>query len=327
LADDGRPLWLYGKGALGELAEEFYRYVDRPVAGRFEHDEEAPRDAAVAVCIVSTPYEPIRERLAARGFERVAPFYDLARQVRADHPLDNGWVAPQLDMDRVADVMGRWDDETSRAHHLQFIAWRRLREEWTYPDAPVTVRDRYFIPEVRSTFLCCETLIDGGAHDGRFARAFSAATHQRYDRIYMVEPDERNQWPCAAPERAVTVDCALAEENGWGSFCAGFGFASKLAPLGNDQAKLSRVDDLGVAPTFIKLHLEGGELAALRGAKKTLERCRPVVAVTIYHDEDGLWKTADWLMGALADYRFLFRNHGWCGTGAVVYAIPRERAR
>jgi hypothetical protein len=42
------------------------------------------------------------------------------------------------------------------------------------------------------------------------------------------------------------------------------------------------------------------------------------------HKAVGLWRTAGWLMRELADYRFLFRNHCWCGAGAVVYAIPRE---
>ena len=28
----------------------------------------------------------------------------------------------------------------------------------------------------------------------------------------------------------------------------------------------------------------------------------------------------------LRNYRILFRTHSWCGTGAVVYAIPAERA-
>jgi hypothetical protein len=31
-------------------------------------------------------------------------------------------------------------------------------------------------------------------------------------------------------------------------------------------------------------------------------------------------------MQTLPRYRFLFRAHSWCGTGAVVYAIPQERA-
>ena len=35
--------------------------------------------------------------------------------------------------------------------------------------------------------------------------------------------------------------------------------------------------------------------------------------------------TAWWLMETLSGYRFLFRNHSWCGTGSVIYGIPEER--
>jgi hypothetical protein len=28
----------------------------------------------------------------------------------------------------------------------------------------------------------------------------------------------------------------------------------------------------------------------------------------------------------LPNYRFFFRAHSWCGTGGVVYAIPKERS-
>jgi hypothetical protein len=82
---------------------------------------------------------------------------------------------------------------------------------------------------------------------------------------------------------------------------------------------------LQLAPTFIKLHLEGGELAALRGARETLLAHRPIVAATVYHNADGMWRTPLWLMQTLPDYRFLFRLDAWCGTGGVLYAIPNER--
>ena len=63
----------------------------------------------------------------------------------------------------------------------------------------------------------------------------------------------------------------------------------------------------------------------MRGARQTLIDCRPIVATTVYHNDDGIWRTALWLMETLSDYRFLFRLHSWCGTGAVIYAIPDER--
>ena len=74
------------------------------------------------------------------------------------------------------------------------------------------------------------------------------------------------------------------------------------------------------------MHLEGGELDALKGGWSTLREHRPILAATVYHNDDGIWKTPLWMMENLEDYRFLFRIHSWCGTGAVLYAIPAERA-
>ncbi len=43
---------------------------------------------------------------------------------------------------------------------------------------------------------------------------------------------------------------------------------------------LERLDDIiGVAPSFIKIDVEGGEEAVLRGAQATLERYQPLVAI------------------------------------------------
>ncbi len=46
-----------------------------------------------------------------------------------------------------------------------------------------------------------------------------------------------------------------------------------------DQNRLERVD-------FIKLDVEGAELRTLRGAEHTLNRMRPLLAVSLYHSLD-----------------------------------------
>ncbi len=65
------------------------------------------------------------------------------------------------------------------------------------------------------------------------------------------------------------------------------------------MAPVVTLDSLGLAPDFVKLHLEGAELAALAGGRETLIRHRPVLAVTVYHNADGIWKTPAWLMETL----------------------------
>ena len=78
------------------------------------------------------------------------------------------------------------------------------------------------------------------------------------------------------------------------------GYAFQLSQSGQMSVTTRPLDALGFSPTFLNLHL-------------------------VYHNDDGIWKTPLWLMETLPEYRFLFRAHSWCGTGAVIDAIPKER--
>lgn len=349
------PIALYGAGSLGRLARDFLKQVGHELALVIDRDAERiaadpewagvrlvpPSQAShiatpIAVSVVTSPYVPLERTLHDLGVAEVVPFYDFAESFRHRHPLSNGWFAPPLTADDFAStaaVLERWHDDMSRAHHLQFLAWRRMREEWTFAEAPVVQGRRYFVPEVAAVLTDAEYLIDAGAHHGAVTAAFAKLTSGRFRGLAAIEPDSGNRTQLAAAIerlfgrdlRVTILDCALAEGDGEGLFHAGLGHVSQLSPTGRDRVSLRRLDSLRLAPTFIKLHLEGGELAALKGARDTLRRHRPIVAATVYHNSDGIWKTPLWLMQELPDYKFLFRLDAWCGTGAVVYAIPNER--
>ena len=354
-----RPLALYGAGNLGRLARDFLKIaglecafvVDRDAARlvddpawsdtRLLHPDAVTasdrRDVRLLVSIATSPYGPIERALIAQGFSDVAPFYDLAESFRHRHPLSNGWFAPPLaatDRDNTARVLAGWDDDISRAHHLQFLAWRWLREEWTFAAAPVLQCARFFIPEVAGVLHDHEVLLDGGAHHGGVTEAFLKHTVGAFRQVVAVEPDPANRarlmdrlqsW--APGDRRITVlDCALADSTGTALFRDGLDYASQLSDTGELRVALRPIDALGVSPSVLKLHLEGAELAALAGARATLLADRPIVAATIYHNADGIWRTPLWLMESLPRYRFLFRLDAWCGTGAVIYAIPHERS-
>jgi FkbM family methyltransferase len=353
-----RPLALYGAGNLGRLARDFLTTVGNDFAfvvdrnpGALAGDaawagatllkpedvtEDRKRGVRLVVSVATSPYVPLEEALIAQGFADVAPFYDLAESFRAVHPLSNGWFAPPLTAEDVANtgkVLAGWGDDMSRAHHLQFLAWRRLREEWAFKGAPVTVEDRFFIPEVTDLLGADEVFIDAGAHFGGVTETFLARTGGAFARIVAIEPDPGNRARLEAefsrflPDRSRVnvLDCALGQAEGEATFRDGLGYASQLSPTGAGRIAVRPLDALDLAPSFIKLHLEGAELAALKGARETLLAHRPIVAATVYHNDDGVWKTPLWLMETLPDYRFLFRAHSWCGTGAVVYGLPNER--
>jgi FkbM family methyltransferase len=353
-----RPVALYGAGSLGRLARDFLTGVGQDFAMAVDrnadelvrdpywsgvalkHPDAIPQAAKhlfrLAVSIVTSPYVPIEQSLREQGFDDVVPFYDLAENFRAEHPLSNGWFSSPLTSDdqaKTVDVLAKWYDDQSRAHHLQFLAWRRLREEWTFESAPVVPGDRFFIPEVTSVLHNNESFVDGGAHYGSVANTFIEQTHNTFGEIAVIEPDAANRSillnnlgdGLARDPRVAVYDCALSDHEGSALFREGLGYASQISPLGETWVTLRPLDALKLSPTFIKLHLEGAELEALKGARQTLRSKRPMIAATVYHNADGMWKTPLWLMQNLDNYRLFFRSHGWCGTGAVVYAVPEER--
>jgi len=335
--DINTPVILYGAGKLGRFACEYLKAVGQDPPQTFDCDSSPAkvREALnsglpIAVSIVTFAYAPIEQALAERGFETVVPFYDLTEKYKHLHPLSNGWFATGLTEDDYSNfekVLSAWGDDQSRASHLQFLAWRKLREEWALSSIPKG--ERFFIPEITSILNNNEVFLNVGAHHGTVSRAFIAQTFGLFKQLIAIEPDYKNYEILTSnlpkDSRISTLNSIIAETSKEVVFHDGLGYASQIAKTGKRFAWSESLDGLKFEPTFIKLHLEGGELPALKGARKTLLKYRPIIAATVYHNEDGIWKTPLWLMETLPDYKFLFRLHSWCGTGAVVYAIPKER--
>lgn len=351
-----KPIVLYGAGSLGRLAKDFFNYLGLPVCGVVDiyadHQntdsfwkkrntevlfpsqitEASKRHKLLICCIATAPLIALRKKLTKEGWTDVVFFYDVAQGFVDRHPLNNGWFMKELDQSdqqNVRLVFGRWNDEASRAHYLQFLAWRRMRVELLSDKFPVQGDNRYFIPEVVSLFRDDEVFVDCGAHLGSVVSTFLEYTNDKYTHLYAIEPDQNNFKKMTETLSGIgnlsMIEVALANENKLMSFSEGFDFASKLTTQGNALVEARKLDSLNLSPTFIKMHLEGGELDALKGGLQTIQQCRPILAVTVYHNDDGVTLTPLYLMENLQNYRFLFRNHSWAGTGAVIYAIPNER--
>lgn len=352
------PLVIYGAGNLGRMALDFLRDVgveavmvvdanaDKirgtdawkgiDLRSPQEVPEQIKSSALLAVSVVTSPVLPILEYLQSQGWARCKPFYDVAESFRPAHPLSNGWFAQPLsaaDLDAVGACLDGWKDDLSRGHHLMFLAWRLARQEWRFDGVSVDNSNRFFIAEIRDAMRQGDLFLDGGAHHGSVSEAFLAVSGPD-NHLVAFEPDAANadrfaDWCANQPGpvreridlRRVALD-ALSRKR---QFHGGLGYMSQLTEHGQEPIVTDTIDAAGLEPGFVKLHLEGGELDALKGGLATLTRSRPILAVTVYHNADGMWQTAHWMRENLTDYALLMRTHSWCGTGAVIYAIPDER--
>ena len=71
---------------------------------------------------------------------------------------------------------------------------------------------------------------------------------------------------------------------------------------------------------FIKMDIEGSELAALKGAYNTLKQFHPKLAICLYHKKEDLWEIPQYLIKNFPEYE-LYVNHYSCNfTESVLFA-------
>lgn len=73
---------------------------------------------------------------------------------------------------------------------------------------------------------------------------------------------------------------------------------------------------------FIKMDIEGAELEALRGAAGTLRRCRPRLAISLYHAREDFFRIPLYLAGLDLGYRFHLHHVTVHLMETVLFATP-----
>lgn len=102
--------------------------------------------------------------------------------------------------------------------------------------------------------------------------------------------------------------------------------ASQISSLGTSIIQCAAIDDvlLNFAPTFLKMDVEGAEYEALLGAKQTILRYKPDMAICIYHVFEHAWEIIKLLNNWNVGYKYYIKSHGCFGFGATLYAVTTE---
>ena len=90
------------------------------------------------------------------------------------------------------------------------------------------------------------------------------------------------------------------------------------------------IDDLAMQQNlpivdFIKMDTEGAELPALRGAKQTIQRHKPKLAISVYHRLADFFEIPEFLDSLGCGYGFFLRHYTIHAEETVLFAAPRQR--
>lgn len=281
------------------------------------------RENADRCCILISTDKPgvIARQIHEMGIENYYSYFWLHVE-RKDYLLQE-----DIEEEKVESARSLLIDEKSK-QLLDIIVEKRKWGFLDYTDIKED-GDEYFEHDF---FKYCEheVLVDAGGYDGDTIEEFVSFTRNHYKQIYSFEPDK---------SVGELLKAKLGQYGGKVKFYPyGLYGENIMLPFYNDNQLYSshivedtdassfiqcvRLDDVVGEEeiTFIKMDIEGAEIPALHGAKKTILKNRPKLAICIYHKPKDLWEIPLLIHSWALDYKFYIRHYGYRYQGTILFA-------
>lgn len=179
-----------------------------------------------------------------------------------------------------------------------------------------------FLPEKE------EVIVDAGSFDGETVIEFAEWTKHNYKKIYAIEPNQ--DMLQMVKDRCKNLQnieyCQNAvwdkEEILFFDVEESRKAAAKIKETGKLEVQGRDIDSIvgDTKVTYIKMDVEGSELKALYGAKKTILRDKPKLAISIYHKLDDIVDIPLYILELVPEYKFHIRCYYASGGEMVLYA-------
>lgn len=355
-----RNIWIYGAGNFGKRLYNILKLYKIDIEGFL--DKKAPdcdkidaksvinpmspevssdckENAIIIISIFSeqTAVESIKTDLLNWGYKNIIFYYDLALpfdKIAVDISETKGiefYKEHCADIIRANDLL---DDEKSKRIYEKYIDAYSSRDLSKFERADY--EPQYFandVPSVKGT----ARFIDCGAFDGDSVRslvknkgkaesiALFEPSKQTRDRLYNFLRDSQSNlaenivvFPCGVWDKSEIL-CFNNNDEEKAS-------ANSVCKDGNEYVQCVSIDEVlvGFHPTFIKMDIEGAEYNALLGAKETIIKNKPDLAICLYHRVEDLWNIPLLIDSWNLNYKFNIRTYRMYGYETVLYATSKN---
>lgn len=220
------------------------------------------------------------------------------------------------------------EDDASKKSLIDLISFRCGNVD----SISVSSYPQYMSPNVG--YSTADIIIDGGAYIGDTIKSLDE--HNIIVReIHAFEPDSENfqallRYGDKTKLKVVSNNLGLwssAQELNFSDNDT-ISYGRRVDEKGEVAINAISIDDYvksnGIAPTVIKLDIEGAEMHALVGAKNTITTRKPKLAISLYHCQADLWRIPEYIKSLNPDYLFYLGHHrnNWMET--VLYAQSKN---
>lgn len=344
-----RGVYIWGTGKLGKYTEEQCMKNQIKVLGYVDNNE-TKRDISKKiyscdvletddiVIVASFAYPQIMEQLSSLGIENYIYYEELARLMEGMETyytaFENIFEELELNKRKYEKVYDLFSDSLSQEIFANIVLYKATL------DTKYTIKAfRLTEPEGKEDFdkIVVEKLdkyysfFDAGGFDGGSTLDFIHAAGT-YDKIYFFEPDkdilEESQKRLKDFPNIVYMCAGVGEKSGYKSYNAiggGAGYFSEVETDKSEQIDMIALDDLVKSHrSYIKMDIEGYELAALRGAEQAIKRYKPMLSISVYHRPSDLHEIIPLVLSWNPEYKVFLRHYLGNYSDTRVYFINNE---
>jgi len=172
-----------------------------------------------------------------------------------------------------------------------------------------------FVPQNILNSLNNKDFLDCGAYIGESALIFEREYNP--NKVYSFEPVPENynflleNIKLNNLEKVIPIDKGVGEKSCTARFCS-LGVSSYISEEGNAEMDLISIDEFvgerNLSVGLIKMDIEGYELDAIKGAKRTIKEFKPVLLIGIYHSPEELFGAKKYIQDILHEYEFKIKH-------------------
>jgi len=233
-----------------------------------------------------------------------------------------GYKFVEENQDVLNDLMNILADDFSRGVLIGYFN-QRISGDICYLKNLVT-DDQYF-PDIIK-LKDNEVFVDCGAYDGDSIDLFIKNMGSKsLMKIYAFEPDKKNYMMLLARNypNLTAIQKGCYSEKTTLHFRDGDSTGSAIDDTADFTVDVDTIDNIlqGEKATYIKMDVEGVELAAIEGARNTIVTHKPKLAISVYHKKEDLISIPQLILSLNPNYKLYLRQHSIYSHDTVLYAI------
>ena len=280
------------------------------------------------VIIATRYYKEIYNQLKQLGFIYIDRVFD--NKFMIDEYLKN--IDHEVLIKKIEMVLKSLEDEKSCYIFMRIIEeW--CKNEYFYGQLDDIYSEPQYFDSHIIQLIPEEVFVDCGAYDGDTFREYMKYCKNMFSEAYLFELSNRNfkklevniknDYPILE-KNIKLINCGVSGQDGTIEYCDD-DEGSSIKVNGHTIGNVVTLDNYfkNQMVTFIKMDIEGAELEALVGSVELIRRCKPKVAVCLYHKPEDLLEIPLFMIENFVGYRFFIRHHTDLMNETVLYAIPK----